>query len=157
MKWEWKSHQIKKRWEEWDFLTVFSPSRITQFLCLKTWITFPCFPLSFPARISTCQGITETCKTLTQSNAQTVRTVWIYSQMLVTHTNETRNPWVKKHVIVVTLTNYTVKQYLLELLTESPLKTDQSSGATGSTNTFLLLFPGGFSLFAAGVHGLFVP
>lgn len=35
------------------FLTVLSPSTITQFLRLKTWLTFPCFPLSFPARIST--------------------------------------------------------------------------------------------------------
>lgn len=35
------------------WLTVFNPSRITQFLCRKTWVTLPCFPLSFPARIST--------------------------------------------------------------------------------------------------------
>lgn len=42
-------------------------------------------------------------------------------------------------------------------LTVSPLSTDHSSGAIGSTNTFLLLFPGGFNLLAAAVHGLLVP
>lgn len=46
---------------------------------------------------------------------------------------------------------------LYELLTVSPLKTDQSSAAKGSTNTFLLFFPGGFSLLEAGIHGLLVP
>lgn len=45
----------------------------------------------------------------------------------------------------------------VRLLTVSPLSTVQSSGAIGSTNTFLRFFPGGFSLCAAWVHGLFVP
>ena len=35
-------------------LTVFSPSRTTQFRCRITWTTLPCFPASLPSRTSTC-------------------------------------------------------------------------------------------------------
>lgn len=36
-------------------LTVFNPSRTTQFRCRMTCTTLPCFPASLPSKISTCK------------------------------------------------------------------------------------------------------